>query len=166
MTQVARAGDRHRWAPGTLASWSCPPVPLCPHLGRSCSVSWEAGATSCYRAVHPVCGSTAVTDCQTTAKHWKKDVWQLDSSTGRVRLPDHRWVHIMRYTNMVWCPAMWTVLLKRIGIFMCFALNLHLITLLIRATFSSRSDASSLRITWLFSMHHFRISRTKWNELL
>lgn len=137
----------HRWpeqVTGTsehqthFSSWSCPPVPLWPHLGRSCTVSWEAGATSSYRAAHPVCGNTAITDCQTTAKHWKEHVWWQESSTGHARLPGSSMRIHHRYTNMVWCPAVWMALLKRVGIFLCFTLDLHLITLIIRAKFPSR----------------------------
>lgn len=140
MTQEARAGDRHQWAPDKMSS--C-------------------------RAVHPVCGSTAITGCQTTAKHSKEDVWWQESPTSRVRLPGPLLSTHHRYTSVVWCPATWTVLLNRGGIFMCFTLDLHLITLIIRAKFPSRSDASSsLRTSWFFSMYHFRISHSEWNELL
>lgn len=136
--------------------------PLCPH----CTVSREAGATSSWRAVHPVCGSTAITDFQSTAKHCKEDVWWQESSSGHVRIPGASLSTHHRCTNVLWCPATWTVLLKRVGIFMYSTLDLHFITLIIRAKFPSRSEAWSLRTAWLFSMHHFRISHTKWNELL
>lgn len=130
----APVGTRHTWPPGAV-------------LQSPFGLSW---ATSSCRAIHPVCGSTAITHCQTTAKHWKEDVWWQESSTGCVGLPGPSLSAHHRYTNMAWCPAVWTALLNRVGIFMCFTSDLHSITLIIGAKFPSRSEASSLRITWVF----------------